>query len=144
MSFCVGLPDANKGSVLVADFVDAVARAVEDEDDAGEVEVFEVGGLLEEEARNVLARAPLFDLFVRRGLLCGGVVEGEASTIAGEDIEEFILCQDVVIAYLLDEFEGHFVVVAVRDVVFAFIAWHFFGLWGFDGCGEDLGGIFYG
>ena len=140
----VGPAQADEGGFLVADLVDAGAGAIEDDDHGGEVEVFQVGDLLEQEEGQVLPVGPGADVGVGGGQVGDGVLEGEACAVAGEGVEELVLAEHFVFGHSGDELVGEAVVRAVGDVVFAFASGD--GAWarGLDLGGKDLCGVGHG
>ena len=107
----------------MADAYYLVALLVEHDGRDAEEEVFHVGNLLQEEAAHGIVHPEQVHFLVLAGQLGLHVVILEAHAVAGEHVEEFVLCHHAALPYSPDKLVGQHVVFAERYVGITLLAY---------------------
>ena len=123
-ALAVGFLEPAVAGFLVHEAVDPVAVAAEDEHGDSEEEVLHVRGLLEREHGDGVVDHPTADVLVGGGATGVDVHQLGACPVAGEHVEELVLCHHLVGAYHVDNLVGQFVIVTPCDILAARMAGH--------------------
>ena len=124
LALAVGFLEPAVAGFLVHEAVDPVAVAAEDEHGDSEEEVLHVRGLLEREHGDGVVDHPAADVLVGGGATGVDVHQLGACPVAGEHVEELVLCHHLVGAYHVDNLVGQFVIVTPCDILAARMAGH--------------------